>query len=810
MIGKPVFTLDYRLSQGQNIKNQNLLSPYEFLKLHNDKSPDLTKAMYFSNSLTLDSYQNNPGISWEDMLLQKANQYNVNMSLRGATEGTNYSIAGSIANQDGIIINSGLKRYQGRINITQKIGSKLTVGANVNYANIQLSGVTVRDYSSGNTGGNPAIALMANVWGYRPIANANDNAVLVDEGIDPTANPTTDYRYNPIKTIKNTINTTTKNNLTAQGTLDYNILPNLTFKYSGSLNRDVSGTNMFYNSNTQNGDRRTPQGVNGPNGSINSVEMSILASEATLTYKKLSTNGHNLTLLAGASDQTTSTFSTGFSANNVPNDVLGVYGLSQGTLTGSTSYLTKSALVSYFGRTIYDYKSKYYLTASYRADGSSKLSSVNNNNWGYFPSAALSWRLSSEDFMKSLTFIHDAKLRASYGLTGNNRVTDFAYMASTQVMKGYYSFGSALQSGAFRTTLENPDLKWETTKQANLGVDLELFDGRVGIIADYYKKTTNNLLLNTSMPGSSGFGTAMINVGSVENSGFEFTLNTTNIRTKDFSWMTSFNISFNRNKILDLAFGQDALIVNNNYISKVGSPIGQMYGYVNDGLYQVNDFILNNNGKYTLKNELVGNGGPRASILPGNVKFKDLNGDGIIDSKDQTIIGNGNPLHTGGFTNNFSYKGFDLNIFFQWSYGNDIMNANRVYFESYSPAFNYNQFATAALGNRWTPDNTTATMPITGGTNGYTNIFSSRIIEDGSFIRLKTIQLGYTLPSKVSNKLGANSFNIYASAQNIMTWTKYSGVDPEVSTYNSPLSPGYDYSAYPKARTISLGIKLTL
>jgi len=806
--GKPIITLDFNIGQGSTLKRQSMLDVYEFIKLNNDKYAAQTAAMYFTDGKTIDSYKDAKGINWEDVLLQNASYNNLNFSMRGANAGTNYSITASMTDQAGLIINSGFKRYQSRIQLSQKINSKLTLSANVNYANTNSFGTVVRDYNNSSTAGNPSISLMSSVWSYRPTSAGGDADFLLDEGLDPTINPVSDYRYNPIKTVKNAINNTNQNSLIAVGNVDYTVLNNLFFKLSTSVNRNEARYDVFYNSNTRNGDRRTVQGANGPNGNINNKETNTYNTEATLTYKKLWNKTHNLNLMAGTTNQKNTYSHVGFSANNVPNEVLGVNGLSQGVLMAATSYASSNALISYFGRVMYDYKSTYYLTASYRADGSSKFATT--KKWGYFPSGSLSWRMTKEKFMRNFKFINEAKWRLSYGLTGNNRVADFAYLPTTQVLNGYYSYGSTLVPGAYRSSLSNYDLKWETTGQSNIGFDLELFKGRIGFTVDYYNKITKDLLLNTNLPGNVGFPTAMVNIGSVQNSGYEFTLNTINIKNKNFNWTSNFNISFNRNKILELAFDQDALITNGNYISKTGSPLGQMYGYVNDGLYQISDFLVNNNGKLTLKNEIVGNGGTRASILPGNVKYKDLNGDGVIDPKDQTIIGNGNPLHTGGFSNNFSYKGFDLNIFLQWNYGNDIMNANRVYFESTNPAFNTNQFASAAIGNRWTQDNPNAAVPITLGTNGLNNIFSSRIIEDGSFLRLKTIQFGYTIPSKLIKKTGVTSIYLYGSAQNVFTWTNYSGIDPEVSTYNNPLSPAYDYSAYPKARVIVFGLKLTI
>jgi hypothetical protein len=345
---------------------------------------------------------------------------------------------------------------------------------------------------------------------------------------------------------------------------------------------------------------------------------------------------------------------------------------------------------------------------------------------------------------------------------------------------------------------------------------MEFFKGRLSVAIDYYDKRTSNLLLNANLPGSTGFTNAFQNIGKVQNKGLEITLSTVNISRKDFTWSTSFNISFNRNKVLALVGDQESILsytpwaLNQfstapSYIAKIGQPIAQMYGYVFDGLYQYSDFDITTNGAYVLKSNVPNNGTNRSSILPGFAKYKDLNGDGVVNSQDQTIIGRAYPLHYGGFSNNLRYKNFDLNLFFQWSYGNDVINATRYVFEG-SPKYNQNMLASYA--NRWTPDNQNTDIPTVNG--GGNRIYSSRVIEDGSYLRLKTLQLGYTVKGKALTRIGVKNLRVYVSGQNLITWTKYTGQDPEVSTYTGALTPGFDYSAYPRTRTCTFGVNLSL
>jgi TonB-linked SusC/RagA family outer membrane protein len=555
-------------------------------------------------------------------------------------------------------------------------------------------------------------------------------------------------------------------------------------------------------------------GGTGPYGSVTNVENNNYLNENTLNYRK-AFKRHQLDILGGITLQEQDQTTNGFTSGTLPNESLGISGLDEGTPSGVRSSISNNTLLSFLGRVNYNYNSTYYFTATYRADGSSKFAPA--NHWSYFPSGAVSWRITNEKFMKELPVISDAKLRASYGITGNNRVSDFPYLSTITLPTGNnYSFAGSYVSGASLASLGNKDLKWETTAQTDIGTDIELLRGRVALTVDYYDKRTSNLLLNAALPGSTGYISAFANIGKVKNSGWEFSLNTVNMKTGGFIWSSSFNISFNKSKVLELVDGQESLLSSvpwskngygsaPAYIAKIGQPVSLMYGYVFDGLYQYSDFVKTAAGTYVLRDAVPNNGSARSAIQPGYIKYKDLNGDGVLDSKDQTIIGNPNPIHTGGFSNNFSYKGFDLNVFFQWSYGNQIMNANRYTFEG-ELAINRNQFASYA--NRWTPENQNMLIPAVRG-NGPL-VYSSRVIEDGSYLRLKTAQLGYSLPNRLIKKMSIKSFRIYVSGQNLITWTGYSGLDPEVSAYNSALTPGFDYSAYPRARTITLGLNMTL
>ncbi|MNE11582.1 TonB dependent receptor [compost metagenome] len=346
---------------------------------------------------------------------------------------------------------------------------------------------------------------------------------------------------------------------------------------------------------------------------------------------------------------------------------------------------------------------------------------------------------------------------------------------------------------------------------------MSFLKSRLGLTVDVYKRVTTDLLLNAELPYSHGIqsSTGFKNIGRLENRGVEITLNSTNVKTKNFNWTSNFNISFNKNKILDLNEGQNSLIRGSGtffnttytslspYISVKGRSVGEMYGLIFDGVYQYSDFDKMPNGSFLLKNDITTNGATRASIQPGDIKYKDLNGDLVVNNNDYTIIGRGLPIHTGGFSNNFSYKAWDLGVFLQWSYGNNIINANRYVFEGgivTNP--NLNQFA--SFENRWTPTNQTNDLFRAGGMTAAN--YSSRVVEDGSYLRLKTVQLGYNFVGKLLKSTGMSKLRLNVSAQNLLTFTGYSGLDPEASSRPGNLTPGFDYGTYPQSFTVTFGL----
>lgn len=816
--GPPVITLSSSFGLQKDYNRMELLSPYEFVKYQLERSPSDANNVYLANGRTIDFYKNIPEIDWQDQLYRTAPMSNHSISVSGGNNMTKYYISGNLFSQEGVMVNSGYRRYQGTMSINQTLSPKLKGGVYLNYAYNKQNGVSP---SAPGSGSSTAYTLFS-VYGYRNFS-LDGSTDLMDDLFDPFIDPTLDLRMNPVVNQQHLLRENFGRNTIINAHLEYSILKDLKLKITGGINSTINQNNQFNDTSTVYGNKRTLLGSqNGVNGSVLFYQSSTWINENTLTYYKAINKKHHLTLLAGMSESGNKSSSHGSAATNLPNAQLGISGLDEGTPQVVRATSSAWGLVSFLGRADYKYRNKYLLSFTYRADGSSKFS--RDNRWGYFPSGALAWKFNEENFMKQFAHIlSEGKLRVTYGLTGNNRVGDFTYLSAINLAfnpQGY-TWGNVTQSGAVPSSFGNANLKWETTEQFNIGVDLGFLRNRINLTADIYRKTTRDLLLYANIPLSLGYAQANRNIGSVRNQGLELTLNTINIDRRDFKWKTGFNITFNQNKIMRLTENQEAILsaapfdqyfrTIPAFISRVGNQLGMMYGFIFDGLYQYDDFDVTTTGNYILKDHVPTNGNTRASIQPGDIKFKDINGDLVVDANDYAIIGRGLPIHTGGFTNEVSYRNFDLNIFFQWSYGNDIINANRYIFEgNILGRTHLNQFA--SFLDRWTPENTNTNIP-RGGAGGYgpttptgTN---SRVIEDGSYLRLKTVQLGYNFSPKSLRFLKIKAARIYASAQNLLTWTKYSGVDPEVSIFNSVLTPGVDYSAYPRPRTYMFGLNIT-
>jgi TonB-linked SusC/RagA family outer membrane protein len=502
---------------------------------------------------------------------------------------------------------------------------------------------------------------------------------------------------------------------------------------------------------------------------------------------------------------------------------------------GSTQPLPQSQelsnrLVSFFGRVNYSYDDKYLLTATLRADGSSKF--AEGNKWGYFPSASFAWRMSKEKWMEGISnTVSDLKLRLSYGEAGNNRIADFLYITQF-TPSAYYSLNNQVVTAYRSAALANENLTWESTISRNLGVDVGFLKNRITLSVDGYLNTTNDLLVSVPVPGSSGYTSQIQNVGSTTNNGVEIQLSGRPVSKRNFQWESSFNISFNKNNIESLGEFQNAYLFSSgwagsnqpsDYLVQVGQPVGAIWGLRTNGWYTVDDFNYTN-GVYTLKNGVPNNQAITATVpQPGMLKFADLDGNGTVNDLDRTIIGNTQPKFFGGWNNQFAYKGFDLSVFINFQYGNDVYNANKLEFTS---GYTVNSNLLASMNNRWRTIDANGNVvtdpkqleslnagakvwrPLTSASSFYVHSWA---IEDGSFLRINNLTLGYTLPKDLLAKAKIKSLRFYGTINNLAVFTNYTGYDPEVNTRRStPLTPGVDYSAYPRSRAFIFGVNLSL
>ena len=807
--GKPVITYSGTYGFQTVTKKMDMMDAYDFVMYQIERQPSSVDTYLNNLDRTLEDYKRmGQGIDWQDKLFRNAAIHMHNLSMTGGTKQTKYAVSLSMADQKGVILNSGYEKYQGRISLTQQLNKNAKVTVNASYMGDKTYGQT--SSSALTTSNAYASYLMYRTWAYRPvITNVNSEEELFDDYFDGNNSST----MNPILSSKNEDKVTRKQTFISNAKLDYNLHKNLRLSISGGYSRFLTEATEFNNSKTYKG-YQTLTNSKGVNGSVLNTNRTDWMNENMLTYKKDWKNGrHKLNAVAGFTMQGSSQRRFGYSSMQIPNESLGISGIDDGLPDSMTALLTENYLMSWLGRINYSFRSRYMFTVSFRADGSSKFSP--DNRWGYFPSGAFAWRLGEEKFMRRLRFIDDAKLRISYGVTGNNRIGDYSVHPSL-TLSDYYSFNNGQPADAIVTSsLGNQDLIWESTEQVDAGLDLRLFKNRISLTVDWYQKKTRDLLLNANLPYSSGYRSVYKNIGKVRNRGLEISLSTVNVKTRRFEWSSDFNISFNRSRVLALSEGEENYLSKISftgdfnstylYLAKVGQPVAQFYGIEWAGVYGYEDFDQDAAGNYTLKKGVATNGNDRSSIQPGDIKYVDQNGDGVVNDQDMVVIGRCEPIHMGGFNNNFTYKNLSLNVFFQWRYGSDVMNANRIIFEGNYANKSINQYKSYV--DRWSPTNTDSKNFRVGG-RGPAGVYSSRTIEDGSFLRLKTLQLSYTLPKKFT-RIHLNQVQVFIAGQNLWTWTSYSGLDPEVSTRNSALTPNFDYSAYARNRIYTAGIKVT-
>lgn len=749
---------------------------------------------------------------WQNEIFRTAGMQNHSVSVSGGSQKIKYYASVDYLSQEGVILNSDFTRYSSRFNldVTEgifKFGLSLNPSVTIENA--------VNSDGAYNADGGGVIASALHSAPIFPVYNPDgtfcftqnawspDTWTMMPDGSVKKGNSQTQV-WNPVALAMLQKDETKASRIFGNVYGEVAFMPEMKYRanfgidiYSNSQDKFRPSTLPL--SNTEGNPESVPEGIS------KTAQMYNWLFEQTVAYNK-DIKGHSISALAGWTmqyqrDESTYAFANGFITNNIPT-------LNAGTVTRGDTHASEWALLSGLARVQYNYKGKYMLTAAVRTDGASRFGK--ENRWGWFPSISAGWRLTEENFMKSLTFIDDLKLRASYGLTGNFRIPN--YGAQGEV--AYYSYvlgGSSPQvvKGAAPSNMPNPELHWEKTAQVNVGFDASLFKNRLMLGLDIYNSNTYDLLLNVPVPMTTGYKTRLENIGKVNNKGVEFNV-ATNQKTGGVNWSVYFNISKNINEVKELGPGNADIIssgsVSNAYfITRVGKPIGSYYLPVVEGVYKNQAEVdaslhyLDSPSNYGL-----------ADTKPGDFKYKDVNGDGILDisDTDRAIVGNYMPDFTYGFGANVTWRGIDFGIVFQGVQGNEILNLSRRYF--YNHEGNMNNYKGAL--NRWkSEDNPGSGMNVRAnrvskGQNGTTSTWH---VEDGSYLRIKNISLGYTLPKRWIKKAYLQSARVYCSLQNPFTFTNYEGYNPEVSNRSAATTNGEDYGVYPLARTTSIGMNLT-
>ncbi|WP_373875273.1 SusC/RagA family TonB-linked outer membrane protein [Bacteroides nordii] len=810
--GRPVVSYNGSTSYRKISKTLDLLDPYEFVKLQMEVNPSKYANTYYKTGeddngvpyryQSMDDYIGVQGVDWQGETFRPTWSQDHNLSVMGGNDNTKYTLSFSRYNENGIFNNSGFDKTSGKFRVNQKVTKNVSFDATINYSNTNKKG-------AGTSGDSGRFNMLAQILSARPTGGlALTNEELLAAAIDPLELESSESlaQVNPIMQTQSVTNTKRSEMWSGNLSVTWEIIKGLTFKTAGTYNTTNTRTNIFY----KNGSKEAYRNGQKPYGQTQMGRDLRWTNYNNLTWKqKIKKHSYDVMLgqeISFKSSEYLLGQAKDFPFDNMGNDNLGI-GATPSKV--ATSYSDKT-LVSFFARGNYSYNNRYLLTATVRADGSTVFSK--KHKWGYFPSFSAAWRVSEENFMKNLEFISNAKVRFGWGTVGNDRISNYLSMDLYEQSK--YGVGGSTVTVLTPKQLKNENLKWEGSTTINLGFDLGFLDNRLNLTADFFIKNTKDLLLAQSLAHVTGFSSQYQNIGKIQNRGIELSLNSTNIQNRNFTWQTDFNISFIRNELKSLQSGVQSMysrsgfssdFTDYDYVATVGSSLGLIYGYEFDGVYQSSDFITTPNGSQQLKPGVTRNDryttGP---LAPGVVKYKDQDGDGVITTNDRTVIGNAIPKWYGGFTNTFNYKGIDLSIMFQFNYGNDVYNATRLY-ATQTQNERTNQLAEVA--DRWTPTNASNRVP---SAKGYVkNELYSRFIEDGSFLRLKNVTLGYTLPTNWTKKAYISKLRVYASGQNLFCISGYSGYDPEVSTASSsPMTPGLDWGAYPKSRVITFGLDI--
>ena len=767
--------VDYGYSIGiSNVrKTLDLLNAEQWGNLYLDLATDAQKTATGVTPAVVSTW--GAGTDWQDALFRTATTQQHQLSVSGGSETERFLISANYTDQGGVIRNTNFERLGARINYERDIFKNVTVGLKSNVSkSTQKGSYSFGSYSNGFSGileqalrTSPAVPIY-NTDGTYNYANPFEAGDFVRSGQTP----------NPIADLSEVDAETKVDNVLVSVFGSWEIIPGLRLRVQGSTDIINTRQNFF-------GPSTSTAGFNTEGyASIGSKRWESDQVEATLTWNK-KWNKHEIEVLGGYTYQQEKSENVLAASANFANENLGYHSLQAGSqlITPQSNFVT-SVLYSGIGRINYSLLDRYHLTATLRADGSSRF--AKNKKWGWFPSLGFSWNVNEEKFLKSQKWIEDLKIRASIGTVGNQEIGDYRFL-STYAATHYYLGGGTKNAAYYRSGLGNDDLKWETTTSYDLGFDLSILKGKLNFVFDYYHKKTSDLLLSIPVEQTTGFSSQLSNVGNVTNDGVEFAVNATLIQQKDLSWNASANIAHNKNKVTSLGTQQDEIINGNQTIIRVGEALGTYYGWVFDGVVQSGDDL----GKVPAPSN-------KTNVEYGDAKFVDQNGDGVVDqANDRVVLGSAQPKFTYGFASQLRYKNWDLSFNFQGSYGNKLYNQLEQALESPNASYN----ASAKLANRWSETNPSTTVPRAYALNLYNSYLDSRFIEDASYLRLKNIQVGYSFKPRLQNgtKLG---IYLYASAQNLLTITNYSGFDPEYSGY-------VDRGTYPTARTFTFGVKLS-
>lgn len=825
-------------------KSLDGLDPYDYVIYQSERSrgssTDSTSFLknFGSTWDTLAFYKNANPVNWQDEVFGRTGVMTThNITASGGTQKLTYNFGYTYSNDKAIVINSNFQRHLLNLKGDYKFTKNIKLGVSGRYQNQDVlgAGVSSDQGSSYNR--------LRNAVKYRPFLSPNEQ---IDDN-DPIADPNVGNGLNlvnPIKLANAEYRKKSTESFNFSANASITIIKNLSFKSTFGYDHKNTIDRQFSDSVTP---YSIIQGGKKPIAQLDSTTAKTLTNSNVLTYSVKGFKGkHDFDFLVGEETYDLKTETHTSLVKSFPNGTshdaaFGNLGLGTSFTGYPRVYKSRYTNLSFFGRINYSFMDKYLFSANVREDGASKFKP--GRQWGTFPSMSVAWRAKNEKFLQDVNFLNDLKFRFGFGTIGNNRIDDYLYL-STFSSNGryYYGLNNTAIIGYYQTSLPNELLQWESTVNRNYGLDFTIFNNRVDVSFDIYNNSSSKLLLNVPISGTFGYASQLQNIGKTSNKGVELQLNALVLKKNQFTWNANFNFSTNKSRVVQLGVNQPFIQPAASwgvsgqpadYITRIGDPVGAMWGWVNDGFYKVSDFDYNTStGAYRLKPGVVNDSALIGPVGPGSIKFKDLNGDGIVDvDHDRQIIGDPTAKFTGGLNQSFTYKQWDLSVFVNYCIGNDIYNANKIEFTN---GYTNNSNMLALMAGRWKvvtatgqtaqwvnglivygipPDqltalnaNATIWQPLKGAGAFFP---SSWAIEDGSFLRINNVSVGYSLPVKSLIKMGINKLRFYVTGNNLAVITNYSGYDPEVSVRNDPRTPGLDYSAYPKSRSFIFGVNAT-